>query len=175
MKPKAEAWLRESFAEGVDERDDSNRRYYNHRQSPRCWLAQHDPLGIECGGRLERFHFIGRQRVEGALGDLLPLHIQERGYDSHPSTEGPVAWLSDLPRDEVILLAAWDPRNGGVGCEHHHRRYDGHMTPKLDIPGVVVPKHVLDFLLDYGLEREAVKKFTASEVIGPLDDPTLVL
>jgi len=129
-KPKAPAWLRESFRDGVDENYSellvadgeicASRRF--------CYLAHHDDR--PCEGRLERFHYIPRQRVEHALGALLPLQF----------VAGLGAYEPDyvVVRRDLILLAAWDPRNGGIACEAHHRRFDGHLTPAfLPIP---VPK-----------------------------------
>lgn len=134
-KPKAEAWLRESFATGVYERVAAE----NRRSALPCWLAQHDPRRRPCSGRGEIFHFIPRQRVENALGALLPTFP--------PAWEGPSFTLEDAR--ELILLAAWDPRNGGIGCEHHHRRFDSHATPELSVPLAALPAHVIEFAHDY--------------------------
>jgi hypothetical protein len=161
VKPRSPVWLCESFRDGVDERElvevgagfASEWRYYG------CWLAQFDPLEQDCGGRnfpyLERFHFISRQRVENALGALLPW------WASQPLRGG---FRMD-ERNELILLAAWDPRNGGIACEAHHRRLDSHATPELVVPRSALPKHVLEFAEEWGLESQLESKFPDREVV----------
>lgn len=61
--------------------------------------------------------------------------------------------------DDLILLAAWDPRNAVIGCEGHHRRFDNHATPVLVIPAPELPDHMLDFIFDWGLETQAEARF----------------
>lgn len=60
-------------------------------------------------------------------------------------------WASIVP--SLILLAAWDSRNGGIGCEGHHRRYDSHLTPALDLRYEHLPSPVIQFAFDWGIER----------------------
>lgn len=150
MKPKAPRWLTEAFAVGVVEQTAL-------RPSPGagrtdiwdCWLAPHDPRHRPCSGRcLERFHFVNRQRVENALGALLPSppEVFHRG-EVEPD------------RRVLILLAAWDPRNGGIACEGHHRRLDSHATPELIVPHQTLPEHVIEFAADWGLESEIERRF----------------
>lgn len=152
-KPKAERWLTEAFRDGVDERDAPTTIWresgWGKRVNPACWLAQHDPARRPCAGRLERFHFIPRQRVENALGALLP--------SAGPIIDIPFGTWDWDPTD-VILLAAWDPRNGGIACEQHHRRYDSHLTPALVVPHDALPDHVHEFAEDWGLEDELARK-----------------
>lgn len=178
-KPKAPRWLTEAFRDGVDERDLPNfdagpppvvTPLVYAGANPACSLAHHDPARRPCSGPLERFHFIPRQRVENALWAML------RGGSIEVSPGASLAGiLSAAEIWDLILLAAWDPRNGGIGCEGHHRRKDNHATPPLPIDGIDVPGHVLDFTVDYGLEAEFVKHFGGAEVAGPIAAPFLVL
>lgn len=164
-KPKAEAWLTEAFRDGVIELMPERPIPAYKGALGRCWLAQHDPLQRPCSGPFERFHFIPRQRVENSLWALLPPDGCRFALD--PLRE---AW--EVPhsetwefggRDDLILLAAWDPRNGGIGCEHHHRRYDGHacspQAPKIVVPLSRIPGHLTRFALDWGLEHEIDRRF----------------
>ena len=124
-------------------------RWYVNEECP-CWLAQFDPLGQPCEinarGLHEAFHFFGRQEIRDALWGA------------------PEAWLGEMyfgsdPREEVIQLAEWDPRNGGVGCELHHRRFDSQLTPTLTVPAQALPLHVLRFAVDRGLESRGERRF----------------
>lgn len=157
-KPKAPTWLREAFRDGVDERVGQGPVDFGAARivppappypaaNPYCWLAQHDPARRPCSGPIERFHFIPRQRVENALAALLPTFP--------PAWEGPSFTLDEAR--EIVLLAAWDPRNGGLGCEHHHRRFDGHAcsprAPRIVVPQHHLPYHVLAFAVAYGFEE----------------------
>lgn len=168
-KPKAPAWLREAFKDGIDDREmvyrDGVERFRRKGQpypaaNPWCWLAQHDPAQLPCAGQpgkvIERFHFIGRQRVEAVLWDGLLGAIVDPEGDYPYALAGDDLW-------SLILLAAWDPRNGGLGCEHHHRRLDGHAVspraPQIVVPGPLVPAHVAEFVTDYGLEIPFVDRF----------------
>jgi hypothetical protein len=159
MKPKAPRWLTEAFRDGVDERDASAwRKVTNDRAywsaHPLCFLAQHDPLQRPCSGRLERMHFVNRQRVENALAMVLPI----TSYRT-VSTQG--LFADEIARD-LILLAAWDSRNGGIACESHHRRLDSHATPELIVPHDALPDHVIEFGRDYGLESELERRYPVS-------------
>lgn len=151
MKPKAPRWLTESFRDGVDERETMRALYDLAFKGTGCCLAQHDPHDRPCSGRLERFHYINRQRVENALGALLP----RTPYWHWPGERGITGEL----RDELILLAAWDPRVGGIGCEGHHRRLDSHLTPELVIAKSALPDHLLEFATDWGLESSLEERF----------------
>lgn len=180
-KPKAPRWLTEAFRDGVDERilaslrDEGQPAAAYPGADPLCWLAQHDPARRPCvqsnGPGFERFHFIPRQRVENALGALLPADgawfALEATPDWHPDLvaairpEVPI-WQF-MGRADLILLAAWDPRNGELACEHHHRRFDGHATsstaPKIIVPAMAVPQRVHWFAADYGLESDFAGRF----------------
>jgi|GEM_PF-3085582 len=133
MIPKAERSLTKAFKKGVDA------RYVWDSEETVCWLAPHDPERRPCTHKLERFHFIGRQRVRNALYALLP--------DFPPD-------VPDWDLYELILLAEWDSRNGAIACEGHHRRYDSHLTPALEVPSFELPDHVLEFVEDWGLEAQ---------------------
>lgn len=171
-KPKAPRWLTQAFADGVDELVPPLRE--RHGAYPgawaHCFLAHHDPAQLPCAGQTgtyERFHFIPRQRVENAMyGMLLGAEYTpwvragdgrgRHGYVINTAMEA-------AERDAVILLAAWDPRNGDLGCEHHHRRFDGHATspraPKIIVPWDLLPGHVDEFVVDYGLDGPAAERF----------------
>lgn len=142
MKPKAPEWLRLSFRDGVDERRGAPIPVSASR-STGCQLAQHDLLQRPCSGRLERFHYVNRQRIELAFAALM---IWTPEFDALGLTVGDV--------QDLVLLAAWDPRVGGVGCEMHHRRYDNHLMPPLIVPYDALPSHVTDWASDYGLESQ---------------------
>lgn len=153
-KPKPHRWLTQSFADGVDEQHPrwaGGARVLMHPKEA-CQLAQFDERGRPCEGRLERAHLIPRQRVENALAALMP-HNPVRITDPASIFE------PRLDKKELILLAAWDPRNGVVVCQHHHRRYDSHATPELCIPAAALPDHVVEFIYDWGLESEAERRF----------------
>lgn len=168
-KPKAPVWLRESFRDGVDERE-SARVERSGKPYPdawtACWLAAHDPLRRPCGGQnlgvvanLERAHMVSRQRVENAMWDALHGAVRDEG-----PLGGDLSACRVLDHDEVwdlILLAAWDPRNATINCEHHHRRQDHHATPSLIIPYSALPSHVVQFAFDWGLEQQ-LDKFPSS-------------
>lgn len=148
-KPRAERWLTETFAAGVYERVMGE----NPRRAIPCWLAQHDPAHRLCSGPGEVFHFIPRQRVEAAMWDQLP----DPNELSLSGALGSAVWSYGeyrAWRDELILLAAWDPRNGGIGCEQHHRRTDKHRvtlpSEQIIIPRAALPIHVEEFIADYG-------------------------
>jgi hypothetical protein len=108
--------------------------FIDHKQA--CWLAPLDPLEKPCGGgwKWEAFHFIGRQAIR----------------------KSPTLWGVD---PELLILAEWDPRNGGPGCVDHHRRFDSHATPELVVCHETLPPDVQDFIADWGLEPEAERKF----------------
>jgi hypothetical protein len=135
-----------------------------------CWLARHAPEQRICSGRLERFHFIPRQRVEAGMWEQLrgamiccPICGGSGDWRDSGSCEGCFgAGRTRLPFSEnLILLAAWDPRNGGISCVGHHRRFDNHATPSLSIPYAVLPRHVVEFVKDWGLEIEAERRFAS--------------
>lgn len=147
-KPKAPVWLREAFRDGVDEREHARLRVPAPDVAPVrwdgpvpwCWLAQHDPRRRPCSGPLERFHFIGRQRVRAALFALLPGARELIDWRWEPA--------------DLLPLAEWDARNGGIACEAHHRRFDNHLTPELPVRWMDLPGHVLEFADDWGLEDQ---------------------
>lgn len=143
-KPKPPAWLTTAFAEGVVELAPARPAPAYNGALGRCWLAQHDERRRQCSGRLERAHLIPRQRVENALGALLP---EDRYYL-------PDYGLSDDVIRDLILLAAWDPRNGVVACEAHHRRFDSHLTPALAVRYEHLPSHLIQFAFDWGIDSQ---------------------
>ena len=157
-KPKTPRWLTEAFRDGV-----SKRYFEEHGEASMCWLAQHDPRQRPCSGPLERFHFLARQRVENALGALFPPRLLLAGGGIYPYSKAEI-W-------ELILLAAWDPRNGGIGCQHHHRRLDGHTTPELKVSLVSLPDHVLEFRNDWGLESAFEQRFPVHVELPDLPRP----
>lgn len=161
-KPKAPAWLCESFRDGVDEAFTAEHGLGLPRPaypgaSPWCWLAQFDPARRPCTEHLERFHFIPRQRVEHALWALLPAEGAWFALEDADAGEDCATWQF-LGRWDVILLAAWDSRNGGFGCEGHHRRLDKHQVSlpreQILIPYSALPGRVSQFALTFGLEHE---------------------
>lgn len=176
-KPKAPRWLTEAFAQGVDEQVFAvlaGRRAdvgAYPGADPLCWLAQYDPRCRPCSGRMERFHFVPRQRAENAIwGQLVGAVVEEpcelcRGSGCNPNNvlaacpgcDGYRTWRAPMLNGEaweIIHVVGWDHRNGAIGCEHHHRRFDGHATsaraPKIVVPFAQLPGHVLDYVDDYG-------------------------
>lgn len=152
--PDAPAWLREGFRDGVDEgvariteRIAMPSPFNPPARHPFCWLAKFDPACRPCTGRLERFHFIGRQRVREAFYATLPTGAQFYAEQ--------LEWGSD-PRD-LLALAEWDARNGGMTCEGHHRRFDNHATPDLVVPLIAVPNRTIEFAYDWGIEAQLEK------------------
>lgn len=175
MKPKAPAWLRESFKDGVDFRVSEEHEFSDGYYG--CQLAQHDPLQRPCSGRLERFHYVNRQRIEAAMWEQLrgavidPCDlcqgpgvveaIDRTDAKSVPSVVPcPACYgagsypLSNAFGYELMLFAAWDPRVGGIACEGMHRRYDNHATPPLIFPYDALPSHVTDWAEEKGLESQ---------------------
>ena len=143
-KIKAPRWLTASFAEGVHELAPMRPAPAYKGALGRCWLAQFDDRMRACSGRFELAHLIPRQRVENALGALMVedhAYLSERGF------------TDEMIRD-LILLAAWDPRNGIIACEGHHRRFDSHLTPALTVPRKALPGHAISFALDWGIEAQ---------------------
>jgi hypothetical protein len=154
-KPKAPRWLTEAFAAGVDERE----AMFALDEGPYgCWLAQFDKEERPCTDKLERCHVISRQRVEKALGALLRCEGGPPSVQMPGTTEWDLVPPSPAERDDLILLAAWDPRNARIACEGHHRRFDAHATPPLVVPYDALPEHVLEFADDYGLELELERR-----------------
>jgi hypothetical protein len=158
--------------------------WYRRNGQPACWLWQFDTEERPCtSGRLEGVHLISRQRIrnslEGALlgatvacwrcwgcgeveGDFadqdsggLMLCPECGGWGEPPMEKG--------ERDSIVEAAEWDGRNGALGCEEHHRRFDSHMTPRIVVPVAALPLQMLAFILDWGLEAEAERKFDQTE------------
>jgi hypothetical protein len=163
-KPKAPRWLTESFRAGVDARQAPGgvrlRPAYPGAY-PSCWLAHHDPRRRPCTGPMERFHFVNRQRVEGAMWEQLreAMFWEPDAIGPHGEYAGMGRCLDRAERDELILIAAWDDRLGGLGCEGHHRRLDSHLTPALEIVSSALPAHLIDWSEDYGLEQLIAERF----------------
>lgn len=165
----APAWLREAFRDGVDDREmvyrDGVERWRVKQRpypgaNPWCWLAQFDPKRLPCGGQpghvIERFHFLRRQSVESAV-----FYYGDRELDRDEYSEE-IAWIE--------MHAAWDARNGGLGCELHHRRFDHHAgsptAPSIIVPAFALPLHVDLFVADYGLDQLAEETFEDYELDG---------
>lgn len=146
-KAKAPSWLTAAFAEGVVELAPPRPAPAYKGALGRCWLAQFDERRRPCELPLERAHLISRQRVENAFAALLPSPIIDIGGQEK------------VAREQLILLAAWDPSNGVIACEAHHRRLDGHMMPALNIPFEKLPGHVIEFAERWGLESELERRF----------------
>lgn len=153
-KAKAPRWLTQSFADGVVEQMPLRPAPAYKGALGRCWLAQHDERQRPCSGRLERAHLISRQRVENALGALLPSPAEAQVQLARQYAEGLIEpdWVYSAT--DLILLAAWCPRNGVIACQHHHRRLDGHGMPELVVPFATLPDHVLEFAEDWGIEGQ---------------------
>lgn len=172
-KPKAPEWLRLAFRDGVDEREEARLEEASAAYPgawAACWLAQFDTRMRSCTGQhlgvvpnLERCHLIPRQRVEGTMWEQLRWSAI---YEVHSArvTEGVFRELSIPERDALILLAAWDPRNGVMGCQGHHRRFDGHATPGLWVPEPASPVHLREFVDDNGLWSPYEERFPAVPV-----------
>lgn len=170
-KPKPPAWLTTAFAAGVSELAPARPAPVYKGALGRCWLAQHDERRRPCSAPLERAHLIPRQRVENALGALLPradaagmiacgtCNAFSHLVDACPDCEGGLIHFPGNHRTDLIQLAAWDPRNGVIACEGHHRRFDNHATPPLFVPSLRLPAHALDFVLDWGLESQMRDRF----------------
>jgi hypothetical protein len=160
---KAPRWLTESFMEGIDERE---LVIAELDECEPCWLAQFDRGARPCEGRFERFHFINRQRVEHALALSLSCLIED-GPESH------IWFVSPAADADLIHLAAWDSRNGGIACEAHHRRFDKHLvsvpSEQVVVPYSVLPEHVLEFASDWGLEDELADKFPDLLIDSPTE------
>jgi hypothetical protein len=163
----APRWLTEAFALGVVEHQGRPLRpeLFEHEEppvlgTPRCWLQDHDPRRRPCSGRLERFHFIPRQRVEAIVWEQLREAVIRCGRCEGAGLLAGGLVKGDLcpecfgrghfaaPTAELVQLAAWDARNGELGCEGHHRRFDRHLTPPLIVVSTALPDHVVDFAHD---------------------------
>lgn len=159
--PEAPAWLRKAFADGVDEAELAT---FDGRPPvamvstayagahPNCWLASFDDRRRPCEGKLERFHFIGRQRVRNLLWDALLYAVYTETGEIFETRE-------------TIMLAEWDARNGGIACEHHHRRFDSHAcspkAPKIVVPYEALPSRVVHFAFDT-MNGAGLDKFPSS-------------
>ena len=119
-----------------------------HNGGPACWLKQFDPFDKDCSDELEACHVISRQRIRNVLRGLLV-----------PDALTPYS-IDPFDIDDLVELAEWDPRNGVPGCTHHHRRFDRQATPDLTVPvqSLFVPNRA--FILDWGFESEAERKFS---------------
>jgi hypothetical protein len=148
--PAVPAWLPEGFALGVDQREAAEA--VRSAEPYGCWLAQFDDEDRPCTNKLERCHIINRQRVEKAVGAMLLRAEVEDYWDGWN-----VPMSQDL-REELVNLAAWDPRNARLGCTGHHPRFDSNATPRLYVPFDALPGHVLEFAEDWGLEVELERK-----------------
>lgn len=109
--------------------------YRNKRGRVACWLWQFDDRHMDCWGRLEAIHLIGRQRIRNRLINL----------DA-----------------DTLRTIEWDPRNAAVACTRHHRRFDSHATPTLRVPAHALPRQALAFISERGLEVDAEAKFTGN-------------
>lgn len=184
-KPKAPRPLTEAFRAGVDQRLELAAAEglmiapYSGAD-PACWLAHHDPKRRPCSGRMERFHFIRRETVEDAIWrELIGAVVEEpcelcRGSGCNPNNvlaacpgcDGYRTWRAPMLNGEaweIIHVVAWDSRNAELGCEHHHRRFDGHATspaaPRIVVMRHELPHHVSEFAVDYGLAGPLADRF----------------
>lgn len=151
--------LREAWAQAVL----LDPRYPGDVTMPRpCWFSdaaedlRERPLGLphdlenQCEGRIEGAHWIKRQTVERSLvaGGLW---VEDPDHGD--------GWYYE---DDLIQLAAWDPRNGVPACERHHRIFDSQRVPLPSEQIVIfreqVPAHVEAFARDWGLEHELERK-----------------
>lgn len=156
---KAPRWLTQAFQQGVDAFAALETPVHRTTRAaypgahPLCWLAAHDPAKRPCSpGHLERFHFIRRQDVEAAMWAQLPTPKIDV-FDPASIWTG----LDRKTRDELVLIAAWDPRNGGLACEQHHRRYDQHQVSlpreRVIVRYEALPPRVIQFGFDYSEGR----------------------
>lgn len=145
-KRRASPALTKAFIEGAS--------WHRRDGRPSCWLWMFDDLERPCSpGRLEGVHLISRQRIRNSLAPLL--------VPSDPGTAAsPAALLGWV--DDIVEVAEWDPRNAALGCEEHHRRFDSQMTPRITVPIPALPLQMLAFILDWGLESEAERKFDST-------------
>jgi len=121
-----------------------------------CWYAANVDGNLNCEGRIIASHIVKRRRVENFLSEQLPegpLPVPLMGDESD----------NDLIPDEydvdLLLQAAWDPRNGVPGCQAHDDRLDGHRMPPLVIPRHKLPPATIEFCEDWGLEYELERRF----------------
>lgn len=123
-------------------------------QSPRrvapCWFGRYMDVDEPCNGPIQGCHFIKRQQVEKTIGARLPAYVES------------VTDLTDwsLTCDEIVIVAAWDARNGIPGCERHHHHFDfGSLLVPLELVHRAAPE-VVEFTrwyeLEYLLERRCV-------------------
>lgn len=103
-------------------------------------------------GRLERFHWINRQRAANALSALLPISAIDLRRIAPPPEDCHV--FDDDEVADLIQLVEWDPRNSDLGCEGHHRRFDNHLTPSLTVRYERLPSHLIQFAFDWGIEAQ---------------------
>jgi len=146
-KPRAPRELTETFWQGAM----AGKAFWDRED---CWLRKHDPRRLPCSqddSQLEAFHYVSRQRIRNVLGPLL--------LGSQP------AWSFGLKQSwpeivaDLLQLAEWDARNAGAGCVHHHRRLDSHATPDLTVPYEALPKRVVEFAEDWGLESALEERY----------------
>lgn len=103
-----------------------------------CWYGEHIEDPSKCEGRIIASHVIKRRRVENFLGVWGPHDV------------------------DLVIQAAWDPRNAVAGCKAHDDRLDGHQMPPLVIPREKLPPDVIEFAEDWGLEYEIERRFSAA-------------
>jgi hypothetical protein len=139
-----QAGLKVFRVSGPETRDQPLRLYDG---GPACWLKQFDPLDRPCSGDLEVIHLIGRQRISKVLRHQLVTDLWAEGA------------IDPLDVDDLVELAEWDIRNGAPGCEGHHRRVAGHLTPTFQIPVRRLFVPAVEFIVEHGFEVEAERKF----------------
>lgn len=135
--------LRENWARAVllDDRG---------RPAP-CWFGSNVSDPHKCEGRIEGAHWIKQQRIRKVLELTLPVRLGDGDYV-----------YDEERRQELILLAIWDPRNGVPACNRDHTVFDSQRTPLRSKQIVVwrhqVPAHVEAFAEDWGLTHELDRK-----------------
>lgn len=116
-----------------------------------------------CEGPIEGAHWIKRQTVERWVEGFREVRQLVDPHTEKLYIGGAVEYVEwSLAVDDLVQLAAWDPRNGVPACERHHRIFDSQRVPLPSEQIVVwrhqVPAHVEAFALDWGLEHELDRK-----------------
>lgn len=108
-----------------------------------CWFAENVPDAGDCEGSPRAAHFLKRRRIEKlCLGGGLWV---DDGYGFYFD-------------DDLVQLAAWDPRNAVPSCEAHDMRHDSLQMPPLVVPAHLAPLDAAMFCLDWGFEHELERR-----------------
>lgn len=171
-RPSAPEWLTRQFWEATVFKG------VGGRQVPAgCFFFGLAGDGRECEGDIQAAHFIAKADVKSWLE--AQIWVCENCVDGilygtleADPTEGLVPYvcpacvgngMSRIQRDELIVLAMYDPRNAVPACaDEHHTRFDNtrvpESAPELKVPRARVPARVLEFVEDYGLEHRLERK-----------------